>query len=128
MGGDLYLVNGNMLPLSQVETANAYISKDNTEKLLKENKLNYMKIKKEDFSHSLTREKAAIKSKADIVVFITQDIIIEKDNWLFELTNPIIKKEAEACFSRQLCLNNSIEKYTREKNYPKESRIVTNLY
>lgn len=100
-------------------------SKDNTEKILKENKIKYELIKKGDFSHSLTREKFAIKSKADIIVFITQDIIIGKDNWLFELVNPIIKGEAEACFSRQLCKDNSIEKYTREKNYPSKSRVVS---
>lgn len=100
-------------------------SKDNTEKILKENKIEYKKIKKEDFSHSLTREKAAFDTEADVVVFITQDIIIEKDNWLYELVNPIFKGEAEACFSRQICTNNSIEKYTREKNYPNVSRIVS---
>ena len=100
-------------------------SKDNTEKILKENKIEYKKIKKEDFSHSLTREKAAFDTKADVVVFITQDVIIEKDNWLYELVNPIFKGEAEACFSRQICTNNSIEKYTREKNYPNVSIIVS---
>lgn len=100
-------------------------SKDNTEEILKENKIKYEKIKKEEFSHSLTREKYALKSNNDVVVFITQDIIIEKDNWLYELVNPIFKGEAEACFSRQICTNNSIEKYTREKNYPDKSRIVS---
>lgn len=100
-------------------------SKDNTEKILRKNKIKYKKIKKQDFSHSLTREKYALKSKADIVVFITQDIKIENDNWLYELVKPIIKKEASACFSRQLCDNNTLEKYTREKNYPDKSRIVS---
>ena len=37
-GGDLYLVNGNMLPLSQVETSNAYVQKDNTKTEMKEEK------------------------------------------------------------------------------------------
>lgn len=122
-------LNKNILKQKKVNIAEIkYLlteSKDNTEKLLKENKINYEKIKKEEFSHSLTREKAAFNSKGDVIVFITQDIIIEKDNWLFELVNPIFKGEAEACFSRQLCTNNSIEKYTREKNYPNKSRIVT---
>ena len=30
-----------------------------------------------EFSHSLTREKAAMESDSDIVVFITQDIVIK---------------------------------------------------
>ena len=36
LGGDLYLVNGNMLPLSQVEQNNAYASGDKSETLKKE--------------------------------------------------------------------------------------------
>ena len=100
-------------------------SKDNTENILKENKLKYELVKKGEFSHSLTREKAAFKAKGDILVFVTQDVIPEKDNWLYELVNPIIEGEAEACFSRQICTNNAIEKYTREKNYPEKSRIVS---
>lgn len=100
-------------------------SKDNTEKILKDNDIKYELIKKSEFSHSLTREKAAFNSKGDILVFITQDIIIQKDNWLYELVNPIINNEVDACYSRQICDNNSIEKYTREKNYPSVSSIVT---
>lgn len=123
-------LNKNILKQKKVDISNVKylltLSKDNTEKILKENKLDYEIIKKEDFSHSLVREKAALKSKADILVFITQDIIIENDNWLYELVNPIIKDEADATFSRQISKDkNSIEFYTREKNYPEKSRIVT---
>ena len=73
-------------------------SKDNTEEIMKKNNIKYQIIKKNEFSHSLTREKAALESDYDILVFITQDIIIEKENWLYELVNPIIKNEAQACF------------------------------
>ena len=122
-------LNKNLLKQKDVDIKEIkYIyteSNDNTEQILKENKIKYEKINKEDFSHSLTREQAAFKAKGDILVFITQDVIPEKDNWLYELVKPIIDKEAEACYSRQLCLNNSIEKYTREKNYPAVSSIVT---
>lgn len=100
-------------------------SKDKTEEILKNNNVKYEFIKKDEFSHSLTREKFALKSKADIIVFITQDIVIEKENWLEKLVEPIIKGEAEACFSRQICKNSSIEKYIREKNYPDKSRVVS---
>ena len=100
-------------------------SRDNSEKILKENNLNYIVIDKKDFSHSLTREKEALKSKADIIVFISQDIVIENSNYLFNLVNPIINGEADACYSRQLTKFNNIEKYTRESNYPDESKIKT---
>lgn len=100
-------------------------SKDRSEEILKNNNLNYEVIKKEDFSHSTARENAARKSDADIIVFITQDIVIEATDWLEKLVNPIINGEADACYSRQLTKYNNIEKYTRESNYPDKSFIKT---
>ena len=100
-------------------------SQDTTEEILKKNKITYKKIKKEEFSHSLVRETAAMNSKADIVCFITQDIVIEDELWLSKLIKNIESGKSAAAFSRQISKYNNIEKYTREKNYPKESRIVS---
>lgn len=100
-------------------------SNDSTEDLLKEKKINYFKINKEEFSHSKTREMMSHKASGDVIVFISQDIIIKNNYWLKNLVNPIICGECEASFSRQICTNNTIEKYIREKNYPTESRIVS---
>lgn len=100
-------------------------SSDNSELILKSKKLNYEIIGKKDFSHSLVREKAAMKSKADIICFISQDIVIENDNWLENLVKPIINNQVEATYSRQLTKYNNIEKYTREFNYPDKSIIKT---
>lgn len=100
-------------------------SNDKTEDILKEINVNYEVIKSNQFSHSLTRERVAMKSNGDIVVFITQDIIIERNDWLEKLIMPIINGECSASYSRQLCNNSSIEKYTRENNYPNKSRIVS---
>lgn len=100
-------------------------SKDNTEEKLKKLNINFKKIKKEEFSHGLTRENEAFDSKADILVFITQDVKIVRDDWLYNLTKDIANGEVDACYSRQICTNNTIEKYTRECNYPKNSKIVT---
>ena len=44
---------------------------------------------------------------------------------LKKLCKPIYEGKCEAAFSRQICDNQSIEKYTRINNYPKESRIVS---
>lgn len=100
-------------------------STDNTENILKSMALDYKKIKKEDFSHSKVREDAARNSSADIICFITQDIIIETDDWLFNLVEPIIKGEVSQTYSRQISKFNNIEKYTREYNYPSVSSIKT---
>ena len=98
-------------------------SNDKSEEILKENNLYYSKIALKDFSHSKTREDEAMKSDADILVFITQDIVILSDVWLKNLVAPIINGECVASFSRQISKYKNIEKYTREKNYPVESYI-----
>lgn len=98
-------------------------SSDNSESLLKTNNCTYKIIKKKDFSHSLTREKYALSSKADIICFITQDVCIEDKNWLYNLVKNIISGNADAAYSRQITKYNNIEKYTREKNYPDVSFI-----
>ncbi len=127
--GENYLLklNNSIVNQNNVNINDIYYilteSKDNSEKILKDNKLHYKKIKKEEFSHSLVRENAAKESKADIIVFISQDIVIENSDWLEKLTKPIELGEADACYSRQLTKFNNIEKYTRESNYPNKSMI-----
>lgn len=98
---------------------------DSTETILDRLCENYIKIKKEEFSHSLSREKVAMNSEADILVFVTQDVEIKNDNWLEELVKPIIENEVVATFGRQLTKYDNIEKYTREKNYPDKSYVVS---
>lgn len=100
-------------------------SKDKSEEILKKLSCNYTLIERSEFSHSRTREMMAEKSSGDIIVFISQDIKMKNDLWLKNLITPIINGKCEASFSRQICENNTIEKYTREKNYPEESRIVS---
>ena len=98
-------------------------SKDNTEEYLVNNGVNYRKIKKEEFSHSLTREREALESDADILVFITQDVVIEDELWLYNLIKDIDDIEIVATYSRQLTKYNNLEKYTRESNYPDKDII-----
>ena len=100
-------------------------SKDRSEDILNDIGANYNSIKKDEFSHSLTRENQAMKSSGDIVVFISQDVIIEDNLWLYNLTRDIMDGKCDAAFSRQVCKCGGIEKYTRDKNYPNKSRIVS---
>ncbi len=100
-------------------------SSDNTEVLLKQNNIDFSTVSKDDFSHSLTREKIAMKSHCDILVFISQDVEIRDEYWLHNLILPIITGEVAASFSRQISKHNNIEKYVREKNYPKNSFILS---
>lgn len=96
---------------------------DNTEDYLKKNHINYRKIDKSEFSHSLTREREALESEADVLVFITQDVVIEDELWLYHLVKDIDDKNIVATYSRQLTKFNNLEKYTRESNYPDKDII-----
>lgn len=100
-------------------------SKDDTEKYLKKHNIEYKKIKKNEFSHSLVREKEAMESDSDIVAFVTQDVVIDDELWLYNLTKDIGKDDIVASYSRQVTKYNNIEKYTREANYPAISKIVS---
>lgn len=130
--GEKYIKNLNMSLLEQkIDNAEVDIkyllteSNDNSEKILKEISAYYEVVKREDFSHSYTREQAIYKAKGDIIVLITQDIIIKSNKWLNNLVKDIIKGDCEAAFSRQIAKDKSIEKYTRMNNYPNESRIAS---
>ena len=129
--GEKYIkeLNKNILKQKNVDINEIHYiltdTNDNSENILKDLKCKYTKITPKEFSHSLTRENAALKSKAEIIVFITQDVEIRSTVWLEKLVNPIINKEADACYSRQMTKYNNIEKYTRESNYPEESIIKT---
>ncbi len=100
-------------------------SKDKTEEILKELNATYVVIEPSEFSHSATREMMAKKSTADIIVFISQDVKIKRNDWLYYLTRDIEAGNCEAAYSRQLAEKNNIEKYTREKNYGDTSFIKT---
>ena len=100
-------------------------SKDMTEKYLIDNGIWYRKIKKSEFSHSLSREKEALESDSDILVFVTQDVVIDDELWLYNLVKDIGENGIVAAYSRQLTKYNNIEKYTRESNYPAVSKVVS---
>ncbi len=97
---------------------------DGSKELLDEIGASYDIVKADEFSHSYTREKAAYEANGDIIVFITQDIIIEDKTWLYNLIKDIKSGICDAAFSKQICTNKTIERYTRMKNYPDEDRIA----
>ena len=100
-------------------------SSDKTEDYLKNNNIYYKLIKLSEFSHSYTRECEAFESDSDIVVFITQDVVIDDSNWLYELTKDLDDVNIVASYSKQISKYSNIEKYTREFNYPDMDRIVS---
>ena len=86
--------------------------------------VHYFEVKKEDFSHSLTREKA-IKEYcgSNIVILLSQDVILKDDYSLYNLCS-VINEDVVYAYGKQICKKNNIEKYIREKNYGDKSFMV----
>ena len=84
-------------------------------------------IKKEEFDHGASRNLGAFQSKADILLFMTQDAI-PADEKLIEKLLVFFKDEKIATvYARQLPYEDcsELEKYTRSFNYGKTSRVKT---
>ena len=95
------------------------------ESYFKENNICYFKVNKDEFSHSLTREKAIRNyCQKNIVVLLSQDIKFFNEYSIYNLASSIDGNIVYS-YGRQICSNRSIERYIREKNYPKESYIVS---
>lgn len=109
-------INKLILPVTE--------SNDKTYDLAKKFTKNVFEVEKKDFSHSLIREKAMSMATSDVVIMLTQDVVLDDDNCLYKLASAINDKIVFA-FARQITKYNNIEKYIREKNYPSESYVVS---
>ena len=80
----------------------------------------------QEFDHGATRDMGFALSKAEILVFMTQDALPADRKLIGELVKPLLaSKRVGVSYARQLpeegC--DEIERYTRRYNYPKKSRI-----
>ncbi len=82
-------------------------------------------IAKSEFDHGGTRRLGASFSNADILVYMTQDAVPADRQLIRHLIRPFQRANVKAAYARQLPDEGCrvIEQYTREFNYPPESRI-----
>ena len=82
-------------------------------------------IKKSEFDHGGTRNRAAAQCDGDIIVLLTQDAIPADEHLIENLIAPFQDEDVCAAYGRQMAdwKDNPVEAYTRIFNYPKESRI-----
>lgn len=81
---------------------------------------------KREFDHGNTRNRGIKHSEADIVVMMTQDAVPEDEYLIESLIAPLEAYEDVAIsYARQLPdeTSNEIERFTRQFNYPPQSRI-----
>jgi rhamnosyltransferase len=101
---------GEDLPLPRIEGSNITV----------------IPIDKKLFDHGGTRKYGASLSDADILMFMTQDAVPADEFLIEKLLEPYAADPwVSATYARQLTdeKDDLIEKYTRNFNYPKQSRI-----
>ena len=87
--------------------------------------LTYFTVKKQDFSHSLTREKAIMEyAESPVIIMTSQDVIFEDKNAFYNLASKINDKVIYA-YGKQLAKRKDIEYYVRKNNYSEESAVYT---
>ena len=82
-------------------------------------------ISKREFDHGNTRRQAVKKSESPYFVMMTDDAIPADNTMLEKLLAPVWEGRAAVSYARQLPDENCgvIERFTREFNYPGESRL-----
>ena len=82
-------------------------------------------ISQREFDHGGTRHLATMESKADIVVFMTQDAVPVNEQLIQELVAPFLDASIGIAYGRHVpCATaNEIERYTRGFNYPPKSQV-----
>ena len=86
-------------------------------------------VRRSEFDHGGTRNRAAKHADTDIFVFLTQDAVPADERWLEALTAPIGKEGVVATFGRQVPKEDAgpLETFTRNFNYPAQSHTKSAL-
>lgn len=82
-------------------------------------------IKQKEFDHGASRNLGAADSKADVLLFMTQDAVPADEQMIEHLLNYLQKEKTVAVYARQLPNENcsELERYTRQFNYGEKSRV-----
>lgn len=83
-------------------------------------------LTREEFDHGKTRDQAARMSRADYLLFMTQDALPEDCHLIEKLVEAMERDEKiGAAYARQLPRKDCrlMEQYTRQFNYPEKSRV-----
>ncbi len=88
-------------------------------------KVELHEVEKKDFDHGGTRDVGAGFSDADYLLFMTQDALPADEKLVEELANAFTDPAIKAAYARQLPKDDcrELERYTRDFNYPAESRV-----
>lgn len=88
-------------------------------------KVELHEVEKQDFDHGGTRDAGARLSDADYLLFMTQDALPADERLVEKLAEAFTEPRIKAAYARQLPKDDcrELERYTRDFNYPAESRV-----
>lgn len=100
-------------------------STDRTVELSMQYGCNVIRINNRDFNHGATRRLAVDRLPGDIVVYMTQDVVLADRKSLSELIKCFSDQQVGAAYGRQIPWQHAtaIEAYARLFNYPAVSRV-----
>jgi rhamnosyltransferase len=100
-------------------------STDNTSPIANNFNAKIINIKRQDFNHGATRNKAALHAEGDIIVFMTQDAFPLGESCIENLIKPLEADSIAAVYGRQISREDAMptEKFARLYNYPEEAII-----
>ena len=95
-------------------------SLDGTLKIVKEFPVRIFEIAPDEFDHGTVRNRMAMAAKGEIYVFLTQDAIPMRKDFLRKLTEPFKDPQIAATYGRQIPRPDAkpLERFLREYNYP----------
>jgi rhamnosyltransferase len=104
-------------------------STDQTSRILEKYNIDIVDIKSKDFNHGSTRNIGLKMAKTEVVVFLTQDVILKERDSLEKLVKPLIEDNTMAItYGRQLPHSDAtiFGTFLRHYNYPNKSQIKNN--
>ena len=99
----------------------------NTEEKATLPKIEVHRLKKSEFNHGLTRNRGVGFSEAEVVILMTDDAVPNDCNLIEQLLLGLSDEKTAVCYARQLPAEDAElpERFSREFNYPPESRRKT---
>ena len=110
-------------PISEITVIDS-ASEDRTVEICKKHNVHLIQIQRKDFNHAKTRDMAIRRSKADVVVFLTQDAIPYNNQTIGNLVDAL-NQDVVIATGRQVARDDAsaFEKLIRDFNYPEVSNI-----
>ncbi|SMY35618.1 N-glycosyltransferase [Photobacterium malacitanum] len=132
-GGDLWAECAESINQQRNLTFNVFVidssSTDNSQEISKKYNFNLIVIPKKEFNHGGTRNLGiTLSHDSDIIVYLTQDAILNDSLALFKIVNIFRDKKISAVCGRQIPHVNSnlLAKHARIFNYPDSDILRTN--